>query len=102
MEYTLDPPTAEQVQAGRDRFLSRYLLPQGITLVHGQDGAVYERAYPSQDELTAARAYWLGGHRHILTQEQRNLLVGAGYGSCITPDTSGYGGGEYGMQPYGT
>ncbi|GAA0936184.1 hypothetical protein [Actinocorallia libanotica] len=83
MAYVLVPPIVDQVQMGTDRFAARYLLPQGITLIMRQDGSVYERTYPSQDELNAAADFWLGGHRHPLTDPQRDALVSAGYADFI-------------------
>lgn len=103
MAYLLVPPTVDQIPLGRDRFLGRYLLPQGITLIQRGDGSVYERTYPSEDELRAASDYWLGGHRHLLTDEQYAVLVAAGYGDRISvyhPPGS-FGSDAFGVGPFG-
>lgn len=103
MAYLLVPPTVDQVQAGTDRFTARYLLPQGITLILRGDGSVIERVYPAQDELNAATDYWLGGHRHTISQATRDLLVAAGYGSRISSYHSpgSFGSDAFGVGPFG-
>lgn len=65
------------------RFVAHYTA-KAILLV---DGTFVERNSPSQAELAAADDYWLGGHRHEITEETAMLLVDAGYTVSIEETT---------------
>ncbi len=44
------------------------------------DGAVVrEKQVPTVTEVNAATHAYLGGHEHVVTQAERDLLVAAGY-----------------------
>ena len=40
---------------------------------------------PSQDDLAAASYYFLGGHEYVISDEQAQVLINAGYGDYVTP-----------------
>lgn len=54
----------------------------GITVI--KEGSAYRQVRsPSQQELEAATAYYLGGHRYEITAAEQSDLTAAGYGAYI-------------------
>jgi hypothetical protein len=39
---------------------------------------------PSQDDLSAASYYFLGGHEYVISDEQAAVLIAAGYSDYVT------------------
>lgn len=63
-------------------FFKRFPVDTGISLlIEGGVGRLVE--YPSQTELDATDAYFLGGYRHQVTPAERALIISAGYGDLI-------------------
>lgn len=59
-------------------------IGRGVTLiVNGTD--VEATLYPYQNTIDDADAYYLGGHTYILTDEEAQILIDAGYGAYLTP-----------------
>jgi small ligand-binding sensory domain FIST len=76
--YYFTPPTVEEGPAGLGRLFDRYKLTRGITvLVTG--GVATQTRYPNLDELDAADYFYLGGHRHEVSAEERTILLANGY-----------------------
>jgi hypothetical protein len=65
-----------------DYFLQRFPIDVGLSLLVN-DGAVTEVQTPTQNDLSEADAYYLGGRHYQLSQAQRDVLVSAGYSSYI-------------------
>lgn len=59
---------------------------RGIAIIQRMDDSFYQSMAPAQTELEAAKAWWLGGYQHEITQAQATLLTAAGYGSNITTE----------------
>jgi hypothetical protein len=59
-------------------------VPRGISLlINGT--TVTENRTPSQDDLSDADAYYLGGHAYTLTDQEAQILIDAGYSDYLTP-----------------
>lgn len=59
-------------------------VARGITLlVNGN--VVTENRTPSQDDLSDADAYYLGGHEYTIDEAAAQILIDAGYSSYLTP-----------------
>lgn len=79
--YRLNLPTADQVLHD-DYFFERYKTPTGVSLViTGGTGRLVQ--YPSDEELNAADAYFLGGYRHDITPAERAQIISAGFGDLL-------------------
>ena len=59
-------------------------IPRGQTLIVNGT-TVTLTLTPSQDDLAAARYYFLGGHEYEISDYQAGVLTAAGYGSWLTP-----------------
>ena len=58
-------------------------IARGITLlVNGS--VVTENRTPSQDDLSDADAYYLGGHEYTISDSEAAILIAAGYSSYLT------------------
>ena len=58
-------------------------IARGITLlVNGS--VVTENRTPSQDDLSDADAYYLGGHEYTISDSAAAILIAAGYSSYLT------------------
>lgn len=59
-------------------------IARGITLlVNGS--VVTENRTPSQDDLSDADAYYLGGHEYTISDSEAAILIAAGYSDYLTP-----------------
>jgi hypothetical protein len=59
-------------------------IARGITLlVNGS--VVTENRTPSQDDLSDADAYYLGGHEYTIDESAAQILIDAGYSDYLTP-----------------
>jgi hypothetical protein len=57
-------------------------IPRGISLlVNGT--TVTENMTPSQDDLAAADAYYLGGHVYTIEDSAAQILIDAGYSEWL-------------------
>ncbi len=104
MPYTLVTPWNNETWV--DNYFTPYARLAGRRLVDGtQDGTipysmtdiargislmvtgstVTENRTPSQDDLSAADYYFLGGHEYTVSDEQAAVLTAAGYGDYLTP-----------------
>ena len=58
-------------------------IPRGQTfLVNGTTITVVRT--PSQDEINAADAAYMGGHEYDISDEQAQIFIDAGYGDYVT------------------
>ena len=81
--YIFTPPTVEEGPAGFGRLFWRYRIARANTiLVYGT--TVKSERTPGVDETQAADYCYLGGHTHLITLPERNILVNAGYGDYIS------------------
>lgn len=78
-------------------------LDYGISVLKNQDGSYFQTQYPSTDEINVAAAVYLGGHEYIVDDDEYASLVAAGYGPFFAEDNPDgtYGGGSYGIGPFG-
>lgn len=85
------------------RLFLRYKLARGITILQTA-GAYTAVRYPSQDEIAAATAAYLGGHEYTVDDTTKAALIAAGLGITETnfsQAVAAYGSGAYGEGPYG-
>ena len=59
-------------------------IPRAYTLIVNGT-TVTEVQSPYQDDLANADAYYLGGHNHILTEAEAQILIDAGYSEYLEP-----------------
>lgn len=83
-EYIFRPPTVQETPAGGGILFARYGVHRGISVIKRADGSIYSTRYPALTDLEEADKSWLGGYKHVLTDEDNAELVAAGYGSNIT------------------
>jgi hypothetical protein len=50
----------------------------GVTLIKN-NGVYVEQQYPYHDDLVAADLYYLGGHIYVVSEEEAQELIDAGY-----------------------
>ena len=78
MAFYFTPPTVEEGPAGDNYLHYRYKLTRGVTVI--KNGSTYtETRYPYQEDLEAADAYYLGGHRYEVSAAEKVSLEAAGY-----------------------
>lgn len=89
--YLLVPPTVNEAP-GMDvagPLFGRVAYPRGVSLlVTGT--RVREQRWPTIEQQRAADTTYLGGHEYLLTDAQAQVLIDAGYESCLTK-TDAYG-----------
>lgn len=82
--YLFRTPFAGAVAFHTDRLVVRLGLPAGVTLlVNG--GIVVESQYPTEEQLAAADAAYVGGHEYVITPSAAAILITAGYGEYLSP-----------------
>lgn len=82
--YLFRTPKAGAIAFHTDRLVVRLGLPAGVTLlVNG--GIVVESQYPTEEQLAAADAAYVGGHEYVITPSAAAILTTAGYGSFLSP-----------------
>jgi hypothetical protein len=77
-------PSIQETPAAWDRLNIRFGIHRGITIMQDASGVWSAVRYPAQTEIETARAVYMGGHRHVLTVDEADALIAAGYGSYIT------------------
>lgn len=100
------PPTVEEAPASwESRLFLRVKLTRGVSVLEGPPGTYRTVRFPTQDELAAATAAYLGGHVYEVDADTRAALIAAGIG--VTADNfstpfSGFGAGGFGEGAFGT
>ena len=73
------PSTDEGAAVPGSRLMRFYKLARGVTVL--DTGGVYTAVrYPSEDEIAAATAAYIGGHEYPVTDAVRAALIAAGIG----------------------
>lgn len=82
--YIFTTPARQDTQENTHRLFQYFKMKmQGLTVVRsGSTYAVGE--WFNQDDLDQMDEYWLGGHKHTVTEATREGLINAGIG--ITTD----------------
>jgi hypothetical protein len=83
MAYLFKPPTVNEGPAGFGILFWRYKIARADSILVFGTSVLRTRTPAVQDTQSADYCY-LGGHEYILTQNEYNILVGAGYGANIT------------------
>jgi hypothetical protein len=91
--YLFNPPGRVE-RRGEHHFFGRLRLTQGLSLLK-VDGFYRQVQDPSAEDVEAAQAAYLGGHRCLVSNAEATLLNSAGYGDWLTE--VGYGTGAYGV-----
>lgn len=82
MPYILTLPTVETAYTDHV-LLRRYPIHVGQSLlITGVTGSLTQ--FPSQTEIADADFYFGGGRRHVLTTDEYNAVVAAGYGEYVS------------------
>ncbi len=77
--YIFTTPVVEEGPSGYHRLFFFYKLNRGLTVV--RNGSTYRTGrWFTQDQLDAYDDYWLGGHEHEVTEEQKAALIAGGIG----------------------
>lgn len=79
---TLIPPTYLEHMWTTDRFIGRYRLDRGYTLLVSGT-TVTQTTTPYLGDLAAYDFVYLGGHEYPLTSTEVTILTNAGYGAYI-------------------
>lgn len=98
--HTFTPPTKWEGPAGTDGLFYRYRLERGLSVLK-MGGSYYLTTFPTQDEVSASDAVYMGGYTHRVDATEAAALTAAGYGSYLSPILSGYGLNGFGEGPYG-
>lgn len=83
MTYLLIPPSVKESPAGGPPLFNRYGLLRGISLLVSWEDTVVEVRYPTEDQLTDSRLAYIGGHEYLVDDDEAQVLIDAGYGSCL-------------------
>lgn len=75
--YHFIPPSVKEAPAGGGRLFFRYGLQRGISVLV-TDGVVTEVRSPTQDEVSAADAAYIGGHEYLISDADAAPLLAAG------------------------
>lgn len=84
MAYVLTPPTVSEAAERTHRLFQRVPIPRGISLLV-TGSTVVEQRWPTIEEQRDADVTYLGGHVYVLSDDQAQVLIDAGYGDCLTP-----------------
>lgn len=78
--WTFRAPTVDEGPATwTDRLFLRVKITRGITVLN--NGGVYTAVrFPTQDEITAATAVYMGGHEYTVDDATKAALIAAGVG----------------------
>lgn len=79
--YRLELPNRSTTRT-RNVLFGRYGESIGVALLL-KDGVGKLKKYPSDFELTAADAFWLGGYNYQISPTERDAVVAAGFGGLI-------------------
>lgn len=109
MSYMLVPGMIQETPADADDwYLCRIGIDRGISFLERHDGSIYQKRFPSLDEILDANRTWIGGHNWPIDDATAAEFIAQGYGSYVQfyypPGSYGsgiYGGGQYGYgAPY--
>jgi hypothetical protein len=85
------PPFLASTRGPARRLMAHYKArARGRTLII-KGGVCRLTSYPSQTELDAADAYYLGGHVYIVSAAEEAVLVACGYSTTPDPSDSTWG-----------
>ena len=77
--YIFTPPVRQERPVNTHRLFTFFNRDQGITVV--RTGSTYTKGeWFSQDALALVDEFWLGGHKHEVTEATREGLINAGIG----------------------
>lgn len=79
-DWIFSPPTVEEAPAGLDPLFYRVKLTRGVSIQELPQGSFRDLRYPTQDEISDAYRFWMGGHRHIVDDATKAALIAAGVG----------------------
>jgi hypothetical protein len=83
MAYYFLPPTVEEGPAGGGALFFRYKLTRANSVLQRTDGSYYSVRTPSVEETQSALYYYPGGHKNLISTDERTSLIAAGYGAYI-------------------
>jgi hypothetical protein len=83
MSYLFVTPTIPMGPAGGHRLFEFYTLDVGVTVVKN-NGEFETLLYPDEDFLAVCQKVYMGGHEHIVTDEEATELTNAGFGNYLT------------------
>ncbi len=84
MAYFFEPPTVEEGPAGGGPLFFRYKLPRANTIIQKTDGSYISIRTPSvQETQENVKFVYLGGHKTLISEQERLDLIAAGYGDNI-------------------
>lgn len=83
-DWTFRTPTVDEAPASwEDPLFLRVKLARGITVL--DNGGTYTAVrFPTQDEIAAATAAYMGGHEYTVSDATKAALIAAGIG--VTSD----------------
>lgn len=80
--YQFYTPTVDY-PAGNDRLLRRYRIPTGVSVIRNLDGSYRTQEIPTEDDFKLSSKVYLGGHVHLVTNEEAAELMSAGFGAGL-------------------
>jgi hypothetical protein len=83
MTYQFKTPTIDEGPIGPDRLSQFYTLPRAISVLKSGD-RYQEVRYPTQTEVAEAQKFYQGGYVHIISDEDAQELIDAGYEDYLT------------------
>jgi hypothetical protein len=83
-KYYFEPPFVIEGPAGQNKLHQRFKLKRGITVIK-ENGVYRQTRYPFINELNAAQAYYIGGHKYEVSAAEKASLEAAGY--TVTTET---------------
>jgi hypothetical protein len=72
------PPTVQEGPAGGGPLFYRYKIPRGVTVLKNA-GVYTEHRYPTDVQIDAADAAYIGGHIYQVSDAEAADLQAAGY-----------------------
>jgi len=86
--YIFNPPTIAEFPENTHRLFQYFKTHvKGLTVV--RNGATYSVGeWFNQDDLEVFDEYWLGGHKHEVTEATREGLINAGIGITVANFTA--------------
>ena len=77
--YIFTTPVVEEGPIGRHRLFYFYKLNRGVS-VYKKDGAYATVRWATQDMIDNYDAFYLGGHKHEVTEAIKTELINGGIG----------------------
>lgn len=81
--YRFLPPNARYPLSDSDPLLRRYSYHVGVSVLGDAQGSYRMVETPSEDELTAARRVFLGGHVYLVSDLEADALRASGFGDGL-------------------